>query len=223
MISQKLMETTAPMKADGTQEVGPIYAITEFCNAISQRSKGLNGETLDVGPSDAKAIIEVILLSMSDCAKERKSKENSIAIVIDSLKGAPILSLKVTHEEGTEDDPEGSWEPSYVFGKDDVEGCVLYNISDPTLHTNFINRAASYGFKFANPSFIYTAVLAFAEAIYAYLDAVAVEGEDVTLEHENFFSATVSVRDGIKVMTFAMNEEVSNIIKSKNNNITAAK
>ena len=207
-------QTKGKVLPDGTIEGGAAMFLTNYCAQAQVKGKGLGGEPLLMSPSDATVIIETILLGLSDLAGALKEKENTIVVSIDDLKGHMLMGLKVGYEKGTKDNPEGSWEPSYIFDPAEAEGCTIYNISDTKFHEFIKNAATRRGFSFTNNGLIYAIILCFAECLIAALDANAQEGSSYTIEHPGFFIASVDVVDGKKVMSFIMEEEVSNIIKN---------
>ena len=209
-----LIDLQGKIGADGKVEEGPQFLLTNFCSNLRNKGMALGGEDLEVTPTDAVSIIEVIMLAMSDVARDIKTKNNPAAAVIDSLKNEPILSLRIDYEPGTSDNPEGSWEPSYVFGTEDLgENCKLYSVSETKYHGRFVQRAKQAGFHFNNSSLIFAAILCWAESLVNYLDNNAVEGDEVVVKHPGYFTAKVNVVNGKKVMSLIMEEEVSNIAK----------
>lgn len=207
-------ETQGKVLSDGTIEGGAAMFLSNYCVQAQEKGRGLGGEPLLMSPSDATAIIETMLLALSEMAGALKDKEKTIVVGIDDLKGNMIMGLKVAYEKGTKDNPEGSWEPTYIFDPAEAAGCEVYKISEPKYHQYIVDAAARKGFSFRNPGLIYAVILCFAECIIAALDANAVEGSTYTIEHPGFFVASVDIIDGQKVMSFVMEEEVSNIIKN---------
>ena len=214
MAKYNLIDLQGKSKADGSQEQGPLFLLTNFCQNVKAKGRSMGGEDIEISPSDAVNIIEVLMYGLSDIARDIKRKDKPAAISVESLKGDNIMALKVAYEPGTKDNPEGAWEPMYVFGNEGIEGCIIGKINEPKFHGRFIERAQAYGFHFTNPGLIFATVLSWAESLYTWLDQNAAEGDEVAVEHPDFFTAKVNVIDGKKVFSLVMSEELSNIIKS---------
>lgn len=180
-----------------------------FALAVAEQSGGLTTVTEEVVP----IITQVILMGMTDYAALMKKKEKPIAVVVDDLKGNPVFGIKVEFLEGTEDNPEGSWCPTWTFDKDDFADCDIYKCSEAKSYKFFTDRGKAYRMTFYTPSGAHVAALAFANTMYKWLDENADPNKEVGVELPGFFTASVSVVDDKKVMAFSVDEEISNLIK----------
>ena len=181
--------------------------------AITLAERPQKSTTIDT--ASVHCVVETCLMAMSDYARVVKTKEKPIAIVIDDMKGQPILGLKVEFFEGTADNPEGSWNPVWTFDPEVLKGCTIYNVSESRSHEFFINQGRRlYRMNFSAPNQIYMAALVFADSLRNWLDSQEVsEDTTVALELDGFFKASVTIIDGAKIMTFSADEEVTNLVK----------
>ena len=177
------------------------------------RGQELAGGLLQVQEEWASMLIKSALMSMSDYARVVKKKEKPIAVVVDDLKGNILLGIKVQFLEGTEDNPEGSWNPVWSFDPEDFADCDIYKVSESKAFEFFINRAKVFGMQYTNPSNAYTSAVAMADTMVKWLDENANEKSTEGVELPGIFKITVSVIDGKKVMTFSADEELTNLVK----------
>lgn len=182
-----------------------------FSITLAERSSNLTTIPLDA----VHCVVETLVMGMSDYARMVKTKEKPIAIVIDDMKGNPVIGLKVEFFEGTPDNPEGSWNPIWTFDPEVLKGCTIYNVSESRSFQFFVDRGRKlYRMNFSAPNQIYFAAIVFADTLKAWLDAQEVSNDvTVSLELDGFFKASVTLIDGKKVMTFSADEEVTNLVK----------
>lgn len=177
------------------------------------RIQELSGGLLQVDEPTSVIVIKSVLMAMSDYARVVKSKEKPIAIVVDDIKGNIILGLKVQFMEGTDDNPEGSWNPVWSFDSEDFEDCNIYKVSESKAYEFFINRAHVFNMNYTSPHNAYTSAVAMADTFVKWLDEQANDKETVGAEMAGIFKIAVSVIDGKKVMTFSADEELTNLVK----------
>lgn len=178
--------------------------------SLSELTSGL----MELATEHVPKVVEVVLMSMSDYARAVKDKSKPVAIVIDDFKGNPILSLKVKFYEGSEEDPDGSWNPVWTFNPEDIADCNVYKVSESQAFQFFKTRAFSaYDMQYTDPTNAYHSALIFANTLKLWLDTSANEAEPASVHMDGMFTATVEVVDGEKVFTFVPEEELSNLIK----------
>lgn len=159
---------------------------------------------------------EILLLGMADYAKTLRNKDKAVAVAIDNEAGQIDMWLKLEWMPGTEDDPDGSWNPTWGFGAEAEElgDATIYRCSNNTdLITATKNRGAARRIEFPEPLHIITAFRCFAKTLKAWLDTNAKVEEEVALVHDNYFKASVNVINDEKVFTFSSEEELTNIMK----------
>lgn len=180
-----------------------------FALTVAEQSGGLT----TVPEEHVGTIVQVVLLGMSDYAALLKKKEKPIAVVVDDLRGDIILGLKVEYIEGTDDNPEGSWNPTWSFDAEDFADCDIYRISESKSYKFFHDRGQSYRMKFGTPAGAHVSAVAFASVLVKFLDNNADPKTAFGVELPGFFKAAVTVIDDKKVMTFSADEELTNLVK----------
>ena len=160
-------------------------------------------------------LTEVLLLGMVDYAKKLRNKDNPIAVAIDSENGSILMWVKLEWMPGTEDDPDGSWNPSWGFDADEIgEGVTIYRTSNNIdISQCAITRATANRIEFSDPIQISTAYRCFAMVLKAWLDTNAKPEEEVALVHDSYFKAAVVIEADEKIFTFSSEEELTNIMK----------
>lgn len=181
--------------------------LVNFGKNLEDMVKQLTGSALYLDTTNAVAVLKAVAYGISDTACALKDEEKTIAVTIADLKANPILSLVVSHSDGTEDNEEGSWDISYKFGPLD-EGTLVYGLDEEKYQVGIIKRGKDAGFTFQDPSLIYTLLVSFANTVISYLDTVANPAESVEAYLDGYFTMKVDVVDGQKVMNFIIDEPI---------------
>lgn len=151
---------------------------------------------------------KVNILALAQAASERKSKESPVATVIDDLEGNLILGCVVQYipEENKKDDEDktsGSWRCDFTFYQDQLpENCRVVKVSDGKMDATFNNVAYGWNFEYLDPTAIHALAEVFATTLREFLDGSAAEDKIVEVELENYFTASVEIIDGKKVLSF---------------------
>lgn len=158
---------------------------------------------------------QILVLGMADYAKKLRNKEQAVAVAIDDEAGTILFWLKLEFMEGSKDDPDGSWNPSWGFDAKELgDNVTVYRTSNNTdLYQFTTNRAAAYRIQFTDPIQIGTAYRCFAIVLRNWLDTNSKADEEVSIIEEDYFKATVSIVNDEKVFTFSSEEELTNIMK----------
>lgn len=178
-----------------------------FGKGLENTVKEMTGATLYLDTTNAVAVTKAILYGLSDTACALKDINKTVALSIMDLKGNPLLSLVVSHSDGTEDNEEGSWDVSYKFGPLE-EGTEIHDLSEQKYHVGIIKRGSIAGFEFQDPSLIYTLLLSFANAINEYLDKVANPAETVETYLDGYFTIKVDVVNDQKIFNLIIDEPI---------------
>ena len=186
---------------------------SQLATLFSKTTSDLTNGRWVVEAPDAPLLIETILMGMADLAVTVKAKDKPVAVVIDDLKGNPVFGLKLEWMEGSSDIPEGSWNPSWSFKKEDFDGCQLYSVSESRNYLPFVARAQSNRFYFPDPNQIYTVALAFAQSMSKWLSDQLDANQAVEIEYPGFFTAEGHVIDGVKELAFSPSEEIAALTK----------
>lgn len=179
-----------------------------FSRNTSEKSGGLT----TIPEEAVGAVVKTAILAMSDYARVVKSKDKPVAITIDDLKGNLLLAAVVRFHEGTGDMP-GNWSFEWTFDADDIADCIKYPVSETRAHPFFIDRAKAYHMTYVNPSYIYLSSQEFANSLIDWLDTNAKENEEVEIELDGYFKASVLVESGKKIMSFVPDGGIKRLIK----------
>lgn len=160
---------------------------------------------------------KILFLGMADYIKSLRNKDKTAVVAIDDTQGKIMMWLKLEWMPGCEDDPDGSWNPSWGFDEaelGDQSNLVIWRSSNNNdLITAAKNRGEAERIEFPEPLHIITAYRCFAKVLKSWLDTNARADEEVALVHENYYKATVTVINDEKVFTFSSEEELTNIMK----------
>ena len=193
---------------------GQVNFLQVFGKTLEDTVKQLTGQLLYLDITNSIAVTKAILFGLSDTACQLKEEDKTIALTIADLKGAPLLSLTVSHSDGTEDNSEGSWDIAYKFGPLD-EDTVVYNLDNEKYQIGIIKRGRDAGFEFQDPSLIYTLLVSFANAINTYLDTVANPAERVETYLDGYFNIMVDVTDDKKIFNMIIEEPIIKAVVGK--------
>lgn len=187
---------------------------TTINNLFSLTMLEKTGGIVNLREEHSSLIIKVTIEAMSDYAQEVKNKENPIAIVIDDLKGKLLLAAVVRFHEGEGKMP-GNWSYEWTFDEEDIKDCSKYLVSENTANNFFAVRAkdAPVRFSYNSPSYMYLGAQAFADCLINWLDTNAKPGEEVEVDLDGYFKASVIVEDKKKIMSFSPDGAIKRLIK----------
>lgn len=169
--------------------------------------------------SRSKDLFKTVFDAIATYLKFYQSKnEEKIVFKLKDEKGEFKFGAALNYqkpEEGSEDD-SGNWYLEFSFYEDALEGYTkeIDNLSD-TFYTVISERANKimYGsFKSATLMNV-TCILAI-DAIRKWLDSNASEDEEVILNLDGVFTASVVVEGGKKIMSIVPGETIKQIIKN---------
>lgn len=185
---------------------------TSIAKSFSMNTCEKSGGLTTIPEEAVVLVIKTVILAMSDYARVVKTKDKPIAIIIDDLKGNLLLASIVRYHEGEGDMP-GNWSYEWTFDDEDVKECIKYSISENRAHPFFIDRAKVYRMTFMSPSYIYMSCQEFAKSLIDWLDTNAKEGEEVEVNLDGYFKASVIVESKIKHMAFVPDGAIKRLIK----------
>ena len=167
-------------------------------------------------PSDTPSFYDVLFTGFAEFLGTNKSKSGKICIKVQDTKGPVKFGAVVGYmpNEG-EEDGVGNWFLTSSFDEKDLEGCIKdYTICDTEWQRLIENVAFNLErMQFDRPQTLHTACLIAVDCIKEWLDQNAKEGEEVILEHEGYFTASVAVENGEKVMSIVLDGAMKRLIK----------
>ena len=172
---------------------------------------------IDWAASDTKDIIECFVTGFSRFLGIVKSKEEkSCAVAINDLKGNMRFAAIVRYHEN-EEDPErpGNWSYEMTFNPEDIKDVVNVYVTTDVRFVKVLQEV-TYNLKFIkynSVAMIEELLQSFVDSITEFLDSNAKQDEAVDLVFDGFFTASVAVEDGEKVMGIVPDGAMKRLIK----------
>lgn len=159
-------------------------------------------------------IYEILLESMSDYLKLVSSTNEKVALSFEDAAGNMHFAGLVQLHKGEGDMP-GNFSYTITTCKEDLEGFKVYVVSDP----NYLQLASAKAYSmhsmlFEVQSHIIVLFNQAAKTLIDWLDANASDKEEVTVEHDGFFTATVAIEEGEKVFSIVPDGAMKRLIKN---------
>ena len=172
--------------------------------------------THSVGEEFVQSIYNAIAMGFADTCKTLRDKNATVAVIVRDrpLDGEFIFGVKIKFIPGDNEDA-GSWNTVWSFNPDDFNDCEIKHYTDePNVAPIFHERLVKQGLSLYPLSDVaYTLTRTGMQCLFQWLDQNAKDGETVSIGSEGYFKATVDVVDGLKVMNFIPDEEVTNLAK----------
>lgn len=176
----------------------------------------VNTYNLDFIPDYSDKIYKALFASVAGYLSHLKSKKSKkIALKCVTIKGEFYLGGIVTYVENEDDTIPGNWVFSLTFDEDDIKDIEsVYDINDKEMEyfVDIISHKVA-SFRFISTSYWHNMFYAAILTLKQFLDANASETESVDIELPGFFTASVEVVDGVKVMSITPGDTIKQIIK----------
>lgn len=174
----------------------------------------MQAKMLDFVPGDTYKMYDTIVAAASDFLGLVKSKENSTALRIADLKGNFMMAFKVDYTENENPEMPGNWNYSITTSAEDIANCNIYEYTDPQFVRVFSNTGSNlYAMMITDSVYVAEYIMGAIKTLLDWLDVNAKEGEEVTVEEEGYFSATVVVENGEKVIGIVPAEPMKRLVK----------
>lgn len=163
--------------------------------------------------NDTEPMYHIILQSLTSFLSLIKSKETKTAIKVTDLKGNTKLMACVTYHPNEDEEMPGNW--SYEMSFTDIEGAEnIFNITD-TQFQKISGKVAMnlYGFQFMDAVVQQLIFETGADCIKEWLDVNAAEGQQVDIECDGYFIASVGIEENEKVFSIVPDGAMKRIIK----------
>ena len=175
----------------------------------------------DLGEEHTKFVFEFSLVAIAKILNYiRKTKEKDdhkpVSFVISDIAKRFIAGAYITYVEGSDKNDPGNWQLSFTLNEEDMpkEGLAI-NLTDE-LTGPYIMAAAletcGLELKYADAGAVLITTLF--EVLKKYLTENAKADQEVSIEEDNLFVASVTVDgSGNKVMTFEPSGDIKAMIK----------
>ena len=175
-----------------------------------------NEKGYELAPENTSNVADILFTGVTECLADVKNKDIPVAFVFEE-NNQDFIAAAVVQFLPNEDDSSkpGSWSYSWTWYKDDVPAnSRIIRACDTEMSTYFRGTGLrKYGMQWKDINAIFECTRYFIIQVKKWLDANAVEGEEVGIELEGVFQATVAVEDGVKVFSITPDGEIKKLIK----------
>lgn len=173
-----------------------------------------NNNGWDWDPSDTNKIFHMMVMSISECLALTKSKDNKSAVAIKDLKGNLLLAGVVSYVPNENEDMPGNWNYVFTVDEEDIKEANVIDSGDTKFQKVFATTAYNlYHLEFFGGIYIQTALEAAVNTLVQWLDVNASETEEVEVEEQGYFLASVVVEGGEKIISIVPDGAMKRIVK----------
>lgn len=180
-------------------------------------STGLyNEKSYDLSADHAHIVADILFCGVAECLGEIKNKDYPVAFVFEENNKDFIAGAVVEYFENEDDKSKpGNWNYSWTWNKDDIpDNARIIRTTDTQFSSSFRGVSQSkWGIAFRDPAAITEVLRYFLATVKKWLDENANEAEEVGVEDEGVFQASVAVENGEKVFSIVPEGEIKKLIK----------
>jgi len=203
-------------------EANKAYEETEFHQALIVNADSI-GYTFDQNDDRPERIVKTFFAGVSTYLSKRKvtKADECVALVLQDTSGNFKFAGIVEYFPNENPDEPGNWTYTMTLYEEDLEDLAKrktvkkYLVGDDAFKS--IIDKVSYdvgGFVFERETFIYDACLLVVDTIVQVLDHEAKDDETVDVTMPGYFTASVAVENGEKVMSITPDGHMKALIKS---------
>lgn len=175
-----------------------------------------NEKDYDTSPDFTNSIADILFTGVAMCLGAVKDTKFPSAFVFEENNKDFIAAAVVEYYEN-KDDPSlpGNWNYTWTWYKDDVPAnSKIYRTTQPELSSYFRGVSqGKYGMAFKDTAAVTEVTRYLLVQIKKWLDENAKEGEEVGVEEEGVFQASVVIENGEKVFSLVPEGEIKKLIK----------
>ena len=171
---------------------------------------------LDWDPLDTEPIYMCLFTAIAKFLGINKSVDaGKSALRIDDYKGNMLMAAIVTYTPSEDTSMPGNWSLSFTFDPEDIKGInPTQNANDMSFHTVLADVTLKLiSYRFVNVTYEDSITKCAIEALRNCLDKNANPEATYEIELPDYFTASVAVEDGHKVMAVEPSAKLSRIIK----------
>lgn len=176
------------------------------------RAKGLLWDR----PNQSDLLFQSLFLSVSQFLGIHKKKDHKVALVVkDNYDNFKLAGIVQYHPNEEDDSNPGNYTYELTFDQADIaEIPEVYSIFDSMFQGVAQEVSLSYcNFRYVKNEQIIGFMTGCVEALTTWLDSNAKETEEVVVELEGYFQASVAVENGIKVFSIVPEGKIKQLIK----------
>lgn len=170
-------------------------------------------------PNQSDLLFNSLFLSVSQFLGIHKKKEHKVALVVkDNYDNFKLAGIVQYHENEDDKDAPGNYTYELTLNEGDIADIPeVYSIFDSMFQGVAQETSLSYcNFRIIKNDQIISIYTACVEALTAWLDANAKETEEVVIELDGIFQASVAVENGVKVFSIVPEGKLKQLIKGDN-------
>lgn len=177
-------------------------------------TQAFNNNGWDWDPSDTNKIFHMMVMSISDCLALTKSKDIKTAVAIKDLKGNLLLAGVVNYVPNENEDMPGNWNYVFTVDEEDIKEANVIDSGDTRFQKVFARTAYDlYHIEFFGGIYIQTALETAVNTLMQWLDVNASETEEIEVQEEGYFLASVVVEGGEKVISIVPDGAMKRLVK----------
>lgn len=182
----------------------------------SMYSQHLHDNMYNMAPQYIDKVADILFSGSASLLSDIKSPERPAALVFYNINKTFVAAGIVEYFENTDESNPGNWSLSWTFNESDLpENVFTVQLSDSKVQPHFTSLAMSkFGMQFINTAAMENLLTDFLIYLKKWLDENAKEGEEVTIEQDGVFVATVAVENGEKVFALSVEGEIKQYIKN---------
>lgn len=170
-----------------------------------------------VGPAvphkQVPCIFKSLMAATADFLRERKKKNQKTALKYVDNAGNFIMAAIVSYNKNDEEGQD-NWNFYFTFDEADLKDVAnMFDTNDTGFHVKLTDRLFEYRLRCNDAAYMCPMIFMAANSIVSFLDQNAKPGEEVTLEEDGYFVASVTVEDGEPVKALVPDSEMKVLIK----------
>lgn len=183
--------------------------MTNMCEVLKEKT------ILWTTPERTDVLYKSLMLSISQFLGIHKKRDNKVALVIKDYADQFKLAGIVEYHPNEDEEMPGNYSYELTFDEADIASVPeVYSVFDNMFQGVAQEVSLNYcDFTFVKNEQIVLIYSGCVEALKAWLDANAKENEEVVLEHEGSFQASVLVENGVKVFSIVPDGQMKRLIK----------
>lgn len=170
----------------------------------------------EVSPDEVVCAFKAISAATADFLRQAKKKNQKTCLTFVDAANNFIMAAIVKYTKNDDEEGQDNWNYYFTFNEDDIKDVPAANKHDSNesyFHAAVTNRLLEFSLRINESAYISPMISMMARSISSFLDQNAKPGEEVTLEEEGYFVASVTVEDDQPVKALVPDSEMKTIIK----------
>lgn len=149
----------------------------------------------EVSPAEVECIFKSTIAATADFLRETKKKNQKTALSYLDQAGNFIMAAIVAYNKN-EEEGQDNWNFYFTFDENDIKDVPennRFNTNESHFHAAVTQRLLEHNLRCSEAVYISPMISMMARSLSSFLDQNAVPGEEVTLEEDGYFVASVTV------------------------------